>query len=71
MKFIFTLCTEIFWLFGFTLFILLSPMESFLGVSGIMYFFAATTLASGFFVMFYFPETKGKSNKEIAELLAH
>lgn len=57
-------------LFTFSVFNLIAPMENIFGNGGVMYFFALYSFISGLFVIFYMPETKGKSKEEIAELLS-
>ena len=57
------------WIFTFIIFILYLPMTEFIGLNGIMYFFAFNSILGGVFTIFCIPETMGKSLEEIAKIM--
>lgn len=63
------ICTSLLWCFSFIMFKFLPWMITTFDLYGTMYFFAGITLFGSLFVMFYLPETKGKSHEEIMESL--
>lgn len=67
---IFTLCMTTSWISIAFVFNLVTELEYVFGNGGIMYFFGLNCLLAGVFVIFYFPETKGKTIEEIAEFLS-
>lgn len=57
------------WIFTFSVFNLLSPLQNLFGLGGVMYFFATIAILGALFVLFYIPETMGKSLEEIAQIM--
>lgn len=57
------------WMNAFLVFNLLSPLEDLFGFGGVMYFFAMNSILGALFVIFYIPETMGKSFDEIAQIM--
>lgn len=68
-SYVFTICMTCAWIFMFTVFNLMAPLKAFIGLPGVMFFFAINAFLGGLFVMFYVPETMGKSLEEIERIM--
>jgi len=66
---IYTFCLCLSWTFAFVILKYLEAILDQLDISGLMLIFSINSLLGGIFVMWYVPETKGKSIQEILETL--
>ncbi|XP_055302940.1 uncharacterized protein LOC129568722 [Sitodiplosis mosellana] len=64
-----SVCMTLLWIFAFLTTKYLPFLTDFLGFGGSMFLFAGVCVACELFIMFFMPETKGKSHEEIMELL--
>lgn len=68
-SYVFTFCMVMSWIFNFTIFNMLSPLQFLFGNGGVLYVFAVSSILGATFVFFYVPETMGKSFEEISQLM--
>lgn len=68
-SYVLTICMSCNWIFMFTAFNLMSPLSSLIGFHGVMFFYAINGLLGGLFVLYFVPETMGKSFAEIGRMM--
>lgn len=64
-----SVCMSLLWTFSFITIKYLPLLTELLGFDGSMFLFAGVCVACELFIIFYMPETKGKSHEEIMESL--
>lgn len=57
------------WIFAFIMLKMFPIISNTLGMDGSMFMYAAYSFTSAVFIIFFMPETKGRSFEEIAALL--
>lgn len=60
---------SILWVFAFIMLKMFPVISNVLGMDGSMFLYASVSLSGALFIMFFMPETKGRSFEEIVELL--
>lgn len=62
-------CMSLLWIFAFIMLMCFPMLSAAMGMHGSLFLFAGVSFAGATFIILVLPETKGKSFKEIMQLL--